>query len=529
MKRSLALILMLLMVLSMTTACGGTKAEVKTDADGASASVPGAQPESSNAGPTAAVVKDTLTVAIKADVTTFHPSDISTTVEMDVTDQIYDKLMDFSNEGNGEYVPRIAKSYEISEDGLVYTFHLRDDVTFHDGSKLTAEDVKFSAELYQNSKFQGALAEGLSEIEVIDATTIAFKTAEPYSPFLENIIGIHIASKAYHDAVDENAFTSKPIGSGAYKVSSHELGSRIVLEAYEGYYEGVARIKEVTFKVLSDDTTVAIALQTGEIDFASISESNYANLEGIDEIVVESVPMSRFGFISLNHEKSPYSEVKFRQAVAYAINRDNLIELAMDGFGTVNSNILSPMRFGYSEDQFQYTYDPEKAKQLLSEAGIKTPYDLGVMYVADSYSTHAQVIQSDLAAVGLNVTLEILEFNAYLDKLMNGECGITMLSMSLEGSTQQYAMAFKSEYVGAANNVRYVNPEIDTLFDTAAKEIDSDKRYKLYNEIFTKVQDEAVYVVLYNSIGLYAHQIDLRCHPFILEGRIRIYDFEWLK
>jgi peptide/nickel transport system substrate-binding protein len=475
----------------------------------------------------ASTVKDTLVIAISADVTTLHPSDTSTTAEMDITDQIYDKLMDIAHDGSGEYVPRIAERYEISEDGLSYTFHLRDDITFQDGTPLTAEDVKFSAELYKASKFQGSMADGLSSIEIVDPYTIIFKTDEMYSPFLENIVGIKIASKAYHDSVDESTFANSPVGSGPYQFVSHDAGSKIVLKGYEDYYEGAPVIKEVTYKVLADDTTVAIALQTGEIDFSDISESNYANLEGVDGIVIDQVPMSRFGFISMNHEKYPYSEVTFRQAVAYAIDREKLINLAMDGLGTVNSNILSPLRFGYSDDQPVYTYDPEKAKQLLTEMGITTPYDLGVMYIADSYSTQAQVIQSDLAAVGLDVTLEILEFNAYIDKLMNGECGITMLSMSLEGSTQQYAMAFQSQYVGAANNVRYVNDEVDALFDEAAKEVDAQKRFDLYNTIFTKVQNDAVYVVLYNSIGLYAHSDTLVCHPFVLEGRYRIYDFYW--
>lgn len=514
----LALCMMFLMI-----ACSGEK-----DTSNQNESVSGNVGDSSDASKQGNTGKDKLIFAIKADVTTFHPSDISTTIEMDVTDQIYDKLMDLPYDGSNEYVPRIAKSYEISEDGLSYTFHLRDDVTFHDGSKLTADDVAFSAELYKNSKFQGALAEGLSDIEVVDPYTIVFKTSEPYSPFLENIIGIHIASKVYYEAVGESKFSSEPIGAGPYKVVGHELGSKITLEGYEGYYEGVPKIKEVVFKVLPDDTTVAIALQTGEVDFASISESNYANLKDVKDIVVESVPLSRFGFISLNHEKYPYSDVRFRKAIAYAIDRENLIDLAMDGFGTVNSNILSPYRFGYSEDQFQYNYDTEKAKALLKEAGISTPYDLGIMYVADSYSTQAQVIQNDLEAIGLKVTIEILEFNAYIDKLLNGECGITVLSVSLEGSTQQYAMAFKSEYIGAANNGRYNNPEIDKLFDRAAREIDQDSRFELYNQIFEKVQEDAVYVVLYNSVGLYAHRSELRCHPFALEGKIRIFDFEWL-
>ncbi|MBS7525380.1 hypothetical protein KHM83_01670 [Fusibacter paucivorans] len=523
MKRNLMLMLMISVLLVALTACGGSSSEPAGEAQSNESSNTAA----SSGGEAAGAVKDSIVLAVQSDVTTLHPSDTSTTPEMDITDQIYDKLMDIAHDGSGFYVPRIAESYEISEDGLVYTFHLREDATFHDGTPVTAEDVKFSAELYQASKFQGSLVDGLSSIEVIDPYTIAFKTDEMYSPFLENVISIKIASKAYHDSVDEMTFANNPIGSGPYQFVSHDAGSKIVLKGYEGYYEGAPAIKDVTYKVLTDDTTVAIALQTGEIDFSDITESNYANLEGVDGIVIEQVPMSRFGFISMNYDKAPYNDVKFRQAVSYAIDREKLINLAMDGLGIVNSNILSPLRFGYSEDQPEYTYDPEKAKQLLAEAGITTPYDLGVMYIAESYSTQAQVIQSDLAEVGLNVTLEILEFNAYIDKLMNGECGITMLSMSLEGSTQQYAMAFQSQFIGAANNVRYSNPEIDKLFDEAAKEVDPVKRFDLYNAIFTKVQEDAVYVVLYNSIGLYAHSDELTCHPFVLEGRYRIYDFTW--
>ena len=208
---------------------------------------------------------------------------------------------------------------------------------------------------------------------------------------------------------------------------------KIVLQAYEDYYLGKAAITEVTFKVLPDDTTVAVALRTGEIDFASISETNFSNLDGVEGITIEKIPMSRFGFVTVNHEKYPYSEVKFRQAVAYAIDRQNMVDLALEGMGTPNSNILRPLRYGFSEDQPVYDYNPEKSKELLVELGIETPYDLGTMYVAESYSMQAQILQNDLAYVGLDVTLEILEFNAYLSKLMNGDFGISVLAMSLEG------------------------------------------------------------------------------------------------
>ena len=150
------------------------------------------------------------------------------------------------------------------------------------------------------------------------------------------------------------------------------------------------------------------------------------------------------------------------------------------------------------------------------------------MYVAEQYKLLAQTIQANLQAVGLNCEIEILEFNAYLDKLSQGDFGITCLQMSLEGDTQQVAMALCTEYIGMANNARYSNPEIDELFDKAVHTIDQDERAEVYNEIFTKVQEEAVYaVVLYNPTMLYARNANLNIHTLPIEGVYYIYDFSW--
>ena len=543
MKKHLAILVFVIMMLVMLAGCSGNAAEPANTGQSNAASENEAEASSSaqteeEAAPSSETEAEDepaaetnnrtdLVVAIDSDVATLHPSNLSTSNEMDIETQIYDTLMRITLDGSTPPEPRIAKSYSISDDGLTYTFELRDDVTFHNGTPLTAEDVKFSAELYQESIYQNSMVTGLKEIEVIDDYTIAFTTETVYSPFLENIADIHIASKAYFDSVSEEEFSNNPIGAGPYQFVSHDMGTKVVLQAYEDYYLGEAGIKELTFKVLPDDTTVAVALRTGEIDFASISETNFSNLDGVEGLVIEKIPMSRFGFATVNHEKYPFSEVKFRQAIAYAIDRQNMVDLALEGIGTPNSNILSPLRFGYSEDQPVYDYDPEKSKELLAELGIETPYDLGTMYVAENYSMQAQILQNDLAYVGLDVTLEILEFNAYLSKLMNGDFGISVLAMSLEGSTQQYELAFKSEYIGAANNARYDNPEIGALFDEAVAAIDEGERYEIYNEIFTKVQEDAVYIVMYNTEGLYAHNSDLKCHPFVLEGRYYIYDFTW--
>lgn len=505
MKKRISFLLVVCLLVTMFAACKGN----------------GDTPDTPDA-------RNDLVLVLNADIASLHPSDWTTTDEHRVGLQIYDTLLYSALDGAEVLSPCLAESWEVSDDGLTYTFYLRDDVTFHDGTPMTAEDVAFSAELFRNSNYQGAVVDGLDTIEVIDEHTIRLTTAEVNAPFLENLGQLQVGSKAYYDSVGEEEFSQKPVGTGAYKFVERSIGSSVTLEANEDYFRGSPAIKKLTFRVLSDDATIAISLQTGEIDFVNIKEANYANLEGVAGITIQKVPESRFGFISMNHEKEPFSDVKFRQAVAYAIDRQNLIDTALDGLGTVNSNIISPLRFGYSDDLPEYTYDPDKAIALLDEIGIETPYDLGVMQVYDQFKTQAQVIQSDLAAVGLNVTIEIVERNTMLQNMFNGDVGITTMSMTLEGGTDQFSMALTSKYVGMANNVRYSNPEIDAMFEEAAKTLDEDARFEIYNAIFHQVQDEAVFVVLYNTVCLYAYNENLYVPQLPLEGNFKVFDFYWI-
>ena len=470
--------------------------------------------------------KTDIVVAMDADVDTLHPTDFSTTVELGVLNQIYDTLLYYSPDGTKDPEPRIAESYEISDDGLDYTFHLRDDVTFHDGTPVTADDVVFSIELYKASEYQGSQISMLSSVEATDEHTVVCHLDAPYSPFLQGICSPMIASKAYYES-SEDDFVNNPIGSGPYKFVSRAKGSNIKLEANEDYYRGAPEIKEVTFEVIPDSSTKAIALQTGEVNFAEIDSATKPQLEANPAITIAEVPTSSFSYIAMNTEKEPFDDARVRQAINYAIDRDNLVAVCYDGEAEVNSNICAKERFGYSDDQFQYTYDPEKAKELLAEAGIETPYDLGEILVAEKYSNLATVIQNDLKAVGLDVTISLKEFNSYISDLQNGSYGITALNMTLEGDTQTLEMAFTSDYIGIANNARYSDEEMDKLFGQARTETDNDKRAEVFNEIFTKAQDEAIYAVMCNPMTLYAYNSDLTCPEFVLEGNYYLYDFSW--
>lgn len=470
--------------------------------------------------------KTDLVIAVDADIDTLHPMDYSTTIELNVLNQLYDTLMYMNPDGTEEPEPRIAESYAISEDGLDYTFVIRDDVTFHDGTPVTVDDVVFSLNLYKESEYQGSQISMMTGCEAVDDHTVVCHLDAPYAPFLLGLCQPHIASKAYYEA-DPDAFVTSPVGSGPYKFVSRATGSNVVLEANEDYYRGAPAIKSLTFNVIPDTATMAIALQTGEVNFAEVDSSALLQLEANPAITVVEVPSSGFAYVCMNLEKAPFDDVRVRQAVNYAINRENLVAVCYDGRAEINSNICSKERFGYSDEQYQYTYDPEKAAALLAEAGIETPYNIGEILVAEKNSNLATVIQNDLRAVGLDCTIAVKEFNSYIGELVSGNYSISALTMTLDGDTQSLEMAFMSDYIGMANNARYSDPDMDALFNQARGETDNDARAAIFNQIFTKAQDEAIYAVLCNPLLLYAYNSTLNCPEFDLEGNYFVYDFAW--
>ena len=285
--------------------------------------------------------------------------------------------------------------------------------------------------------------------------TIRIYTGSPYAPFLRSVVDVPIASKAYYESVDEETFAQSPIGCGAYKLASHSEGDSIKLEAFADYYGGAPAIQDVTFKIIADMAAMSVGLQAGQIDFAEIDASVLSTLEAAEGVSIATADSTTFAFIAMNTEVEPYSNPTFRQAINYAIDREALIQAYAEGYGVANSNLLTPEREGYSESQKQYTYDPDKAVELLAECGYADGFDAGTFIVAESYKLMAQIIQSDLEKVGITCQLEILEFNAYLDKLMDGDFTMTCLQMTLEGDTQQMSLALMADFIGMANNARW--------------------------------------------------------------------------
>lgn len=506
MKKYLALLLALAMVFTLV-ACGQESADPSTGDDGAA--------------------KDSIVIAQDSDYQTLHPANWTTTVERNIDNQIYDTLVAEDLDHPGELVGHIAETWEISDDACCYTFHLRDNITFHNGEPLTAEDVAFSLDLYAASEAQAGDVDGYDHSEVVDEHTIKVYTVSAFAPFLNNLTLVNIGSKAYFDSASEEDFAQNPIGCGPYQFVSHSEGDKLLLDAYDNYYMGAPAIKHITFKVISDMSAMSIGIQSGDIDFAEIEAPVRSALEKATGVKVETAEQTTFAFVAMNTEKAPYDNAKFRQAVNYALDRQTIIAAVMDGAAEENSNLLSKGRFGYSDSQKQYGYDVEKAKSLLAECGFANGYDMGTFIVADQYKLMAQVVQEQLKAVGLTCELEVLEFNAYLSKLMQGDFGATCLQMSLEGDTQNVSMAVTKDFIGMANNARWYNDQVEEWFQQAVVTVDEEERAAIYNDIFSLVQEEAVYAVMYNPIMLFAHNDQLSIHALPLEGDYFVYNFHW--
>ena len=289
-KKHLILLLVAVMVLSTITGCQ-PQSETPVGADEGSE-------------------KTDLVIAIKADVNTLHPTDHRTTAEMDIVTQIYDTFTKKARNKDPEPRPH---HYESVRTGRL---HVPPPERCYVPRRYACESERrcVSAKLYQESIYQNAMVAGMESVEALDEYTVVFKTSTVYAPFLQSIMGLHVASEAYYNSVDADTFANRPIGSGPYKFVDREVGSKILLEAHEDYYLGAPPIKNVTYRVIPDDTTIAVGLQTGEIDFAAIAPSIYATLKGQKGVEIDEYPMSRFGFISVSHEKYPYNQTKFRQA-----------------------------------------------------------------------------------------------------------------------------------------------------------------------------------------------------------------------
>jgi len=472
-KKILALLLVFVMLFAALTACGGGD-----DSD--------------------SVDRTDLVYGLSADPSKLDPMAMAEMGSFTVTYAIYDNL--YEEDADGNYVPSLAKDIQISDDGLVYTISLRDDVKFHDGTDMTADDVVFSLNRTIDKGWAFDMAGYIDNVEKVDDYTVKVTLHTPFGGMIGSFASpfFSIMSKNYLETNGDEAAERRPMGTGAYKFVEWVSGDHITLEANEDYFQGAPAIKTITFKPVVDKNTGLISLQTGELDaFLNINQTDIGTVEADDNLNIYSTDLAAVLSFNMNVEKTPLDNANVRKAIDCAINRQNIIDGALEGYGTVANSPIAPTCDGYSTNVKATEYDVEKAKELLAGEGYteSNPLKLKMSIKEDAKLQRvAQVVQNDLKQANIDLEIDVMEGSAYSNAIYNtGDFEVTLLSwcaMFPDAHSLLYSQYHKDCYGGTGNITRVVSDELSSKLEAAAT-MSGDERAKAYDEVCQMIQDEA--------------------------------------
>lgn len=446
--------------------------------------------------------KDTVIWAQGADVTSLDPHQGKETPAVEVTDQIFDTLT-VVNAETGELEPQIAESWTQNSE-TSYTFKIRQGIKFHDGSDLTAEDVKFSLERAINSAAVSYIVDFIDKAEAVDDYTVDVTLKAPYAPALRNLSVpfAAIIPKKIVEA-DEEGFKQHPVGSGPYKFVEWKQGDSVKLEANVDYYNGAPATNNLVMKVIPEAAQRTIALETGEVDLAyDILPNDLEKIRGNSGLQLFEAPSLTCYYVSMNMNKAPYDNQKVRDAVNYAVDRQLIIDTIASGSGEPADAIVAPAVFGYTSPG-AYEYDPEKAKSLLAEAGYPSGFTTS-MWVNDNQIRIevCQAIQAMLQDVGITCSIEVMEFGSFISKTSAGEHDLGYfgwVTSTTDADYTYYSLEHSSQQ-GAAGNRSFIgDPEVDALVEKGRTSADEKVRLEAYKDLAFKLKEINNNVPVYYS------------------------------
>lgn len=404
-----------------------------------------------------------LRIAIGNDIDSLDPFLAQATLTESIIYNIFEGLLDADTDG--AMVPHLAHDYDISDDGLTYTFYLEEGVNFHDGSEMTAEDV-----VYTYSKLAGldggdVLSDQWSIIEAVEAVddyTVEILLEDPDSGFLARTITAIVPADYEDHAV-------QPIGTGPYMFRNHTIDQRVTLEKFDDYFQGSDfDVDIVNFDVISDEETALLALQAEEVDFiTAVSDQNLERIDG--DATVVSGPLNMVMMLALNHEVEPLNELEVRRAMNMVVNKQEIIDVALDGQGDPLDTLMSPVMDVYINEDTEdyYPLDIEEAQALMESAGYPDGFaiEMSVPNNAQVYIDASQVLQAQLAQINIDVTLDVIEFSTWLDDVYNGrDFETTIIGFTGKLDPYDVMVRMKSDY-----EYNFMNVDIDG-YDAALEE-----------------------------------------------------------
>lgn len=442
-----------------------------------------------------------LTIAIAGEMLSLDPGVATGSTSYNPRIQIFDRLVELNSDGT--ISPGLAKEWEFSGDGKDITFYLEEGVKFHDGSDFTAEDVKRTFDRMLNAEYGSTRQNDimpLESVEVIDDYTVVFHLSAASGNFL-NKIGVDTGDILSSDDIDTYGedLATHANGTGAYKVKEFVVGESCVLEANEDYWGGAPSIKTVTLKTVSEASTRVNMLLSGEAEFIEdVSTQDIETINSSGKASVRYDDTNRVLHIGMNTAMEGL-DVKVRQAINYAIDRDTLVKAVLSDAAESCNTVIAPSVFGWTESQ--YTYDPEKAKELIAEAGAEGLHI--ELWTPEGHYYHdketALVFADMLKAVGLDVEVVVCDWSTMLSDLrITREDGNRnqMWLFGWEAATCEGAYSlrlFSSETMppNGWNIGFYQNDRVDELYHLANETADDEERLGYLNEAYTLIDQDA--------------------------------------
>ncbi|RYG72172.1 glutathione ABC transporter substrate-binding protein [Lentibacillus lipolyticus] len=445
-----------------------------------------------------------ITYASTSDAAGLSPIDTNDSVSSNVTYQVYETLF-VQNPETLEPEPLLAKSYETPDENT-WVIKLKEGITFHDGTPFNAEAVKHTFDQLKDPERaapRASLLDPVSSIEVKDEYTVVLNTEEPYGPMLAALSHTNAAIVS-PKADKEGNINKKPVGTGPFVFEEWVQGDHITLKRNEDYWRDPAEIETVTFKVVPETSTAISMLETGEVQFIDKIPSDYiGRVESLSGVEVQKSEGTRVSYLGFNMEKEPFNELKFRQAVAHGINQEAYVS-QLNGLGVHNESFIGPKVFGYNEEAKSagYEYDPEKAKQMIKENGYKGQELTLFVANRDNYMKMAEIVESQLTEIGLNVSIETMEWASFLDTARQGDYEMTFLgwaNSTADGSELLYPN-LHADNIGSSNYVRYDNSEFNKLVEQSRSSVDQEVRKEKLHEANMLAIKDAPWVVMQHGM-----------------------------
>ncbi len=427
--------------------------------------------------------------------------------------QIFDTLIYINDDL--EFEPALAESWEVSEDGKTYTFKLREGVTFHNGEPFNADSVVFTWEAGSNPENQYATYyERAESVTAIDEYTVEVTTTDVDALFL----GLMAAAwtpfpPAYYEEVGLTGFSQAPVGTGPFMLTEWEQGDRIVLDKFPDYWrEGYPKLDRITFRPITESSTRAAAIQTGEVDIVNrLSPDEAASLEGVDGVNLVEYPNNRVYYIAFNNMTSgvgePTEDPLVRQAFNYAVDTEGIISALFAGKGQRSTGLVTSGDLGYLTSLSPYEYDVDKAKELMAEAGFGDGFSMDMACPSGAYTNFEEVCQAvaaQLGEIGVTVNLDIQESGAYWDleaaKQLPPLFGDSWSSTGIDSYQRLFGALGGEE----ASFSAWSDPKIDDLLAQILVTVDNDARAALYEELQQYMFDEPPFIYLYEPISFEA-------------------------